>query len=240
MISFIITAKNEPYLEKTIEDIRKNTVGDIEILAEEDDGRGQRAMLNKLAKKATRPHILKLDAHCTIGPRFDEIMVRELGYKEVLMPLLFPLDGEQWTINHHNPMSSYVFDTRLVMHFGDHDKKAERNESMCVQGSCFMMETKNWFDWNVCDESLGPWGHQGAEVGIAVWKNGGKCVTTHKTYYGHVFRHLDSEFPYERDHKQIDETHKAVQKLKTKEIVSLVEKFHFPCDWQHEDVIQLR
>lgn len=238
MISIIIPTKNEPLLERTIDDIKENARTDIEILTEEDSGIGQRALMNKLAKQAKYDYVMKTDAHCSFGPAFDKILLDTIDDDMVLMPLLYPLNPEHWTINHHNPMSNYVFDTDLVMHFGEHNPKETLTRSMCVQGSCFMTKIANYFDWELADESLN-WGGQASEIGIKTYLNGGRCMTTKDTYYGHVFRHFDEDFPYERDHKEIAEGKKALQKLKTKAIAGLVEEFDYPVDWTPEKVSDL-
>lgn len=239
MISILITAKNEPYLQQTIEDIKRNAVGEIEILAENDDGRGQRAMLNKLARQAKGEYLMKVDAHCSFGYGFDVIMLEDMDDKTILAPYLMPLDAEKWIVSHHNKMSSYVFDTDLVMHFAPNNDEPV-NETMCLQGSCFMVAKQTYFDWNLCDESLGSWGCQGIELGIKAWNNGGRCLTTKKTYYGHLFRHSEIDFPYKRVQSEIDDTHnKFIKKFKKKDIRWLVERFGYPVDWTPEAVSKL-
>lgn len=235
MISILIATKNEPYLEKTIEDIREHAVTDIEILWKEDKGQGQRAILNELAGKAKHKYILKTDAHCSFGHGFDQIMLDNIEDDMVAAPLLFPLNAEQWEVSHHNRMDSFAFDTNLVMHHVQ-----GKGETMCMQGSCFMTTQKNFFDWELCDESLGSWGHQGVELGIQTWGHGGKCVIVSKTFYGHLFRHSEKDFPYQRNQKEIDDTHnKFIQKFKTKDIGWLVKKFDYPLDWTKEIVATL-
>lgn len=234
MISFIITAKNEPYLEKTIGDLLDNLeTNNAEIIAEEDDGRGQRAMINKLVAQSENDIICKVDAHCTFGPGFDRLLLEDLDERTVIAPALYPLDGETWTINHHNPMHNYAFNTKLIM---EHVPSAEGKvvETMCMQGSFFMCHKKFFYEANLCDESLGSWGSQACELGIQTWYNSGRCLTSKKTYYGHVFRHKDTDFPYTRNKEDIDATYnKFINKYKDYDFRWLVEKFNYPLDW-HE------
>jgi len=199
MISFLITSKNEEYLDQTIESLLLNSFHDNEIVSEEDDGRGQRAMINKLASLAKHNIICKVDAHCSFGPDFDKYLLEDLKEKTVIAPILYPLDGETWTVNHHNPMKAFHVDENFVMQHGEGD-------TPCMQGSFFMCYKKFFFEANLCDESLGSWGGQAVELGMQTKLNGGECVISDKTYYGHVFRHKDEDFPYERDQKKIDET----------------------------------
>lgn len=235
MISFIITAKNEPYLQKTIDDLRENALHDIEVLAQEDTGKGQRATLNELAKRAKYPIVAKVDAHCSFAPDFDDHLLKAFKSDMILAPVCYPLDGKTWTLNHHNPHTGFAFNTQMaVEHVGG------IGESMAMQGSFFMLTKKNWFDWNVCDESIGSWGHQGCELGTAAYKNGGRCYITDETFYGHVFRHTEDDFPYKRDLKEIDRTHaRFIERFKNKDIAGLIEKFDYPCDWDRQKVESL-
>lgn len=238
MISFLITAKNEPHLDKTIESLKQSVTTDIEIIAEEDDGRGQRAMLNKLARQAKGDILCKVDAHCSFAPNFDADLLEDFEENCIIAPQMFPLDPNTWLVNHHNRMSNFAFDSKFVMQHLP-EKKSMVNEVMCLQGSFFMLTKKNWFDWDICDESVGSWGCQGVELSKA-WYNNGKCLTSKKTYYGHVFRHTDADFPYERDQKEIDETYKRfVNKYKKHNVGWLVEKFNYPCDWSRQKVTAL-
>lgn len=233
MISIIIPSKNEPYLDKTVEYIHKNAHGVVEVLVGDDgkEGIGQRAMMNKLARQAKYPWIMKIDAHCSMGIGFDTIMLEDMRDNWIMAPLLMPLEAETWTINHHKKMSGYVFDSQLVMHHAPNTDQMLQ-ETMCLQGSCFLMSTENYWKWNICDESLGSWGGQAAELGIKAYLNGGTCYTTKKTYYGHLFRVNEEDFPYKRQQAEIDAGHQAVLKtLKTPAICPLVAKYDYPMDW---------
>ena len=193
-LSILIPSRNEPLLQKTVEDIKQHAEGEIEILAEEDTGLGQRALTNKLAQQATGNFLMKLDAHCSLSQGFDVKLLAEMDDKTILAPLLMPLDADNWAINGKKQMAQFVFDDNFVMQHAEGDV----GETMCLQGSAWVISKENYFGWNVCDESLGSWGGQAAELGIAAWLNGGRCKTTRSAYYGHLFRHKDEEFPYER------------------------------------------
>jgi len=236
MISFIITAKNEPLLDNTIKSIKDNAVTDIEILAEEDDGRGQRAMLNKLAQQSNGDILCKVDAHCIFAPNFDADILQDFTDNCIIAPQMFPLNPETMLVDHQNRMSNFAIDSELVMqHVPPVEDKV--TETMCLQGSFFMLTKANWFNWNICDESLGSWGNQGCEIGLKAWYNSGKCVTTKKTYYGHLFRHSDKEFPYDRNQAEIDDTHnKFKQQFLDNRLGWLVKKFNYPCDWTEDKV----
>lgn len=240
-LSIIIPSKNEPYLQKTIEDIQRNAVTNPEILVGIDDEEqiGQRAQMNKMARKAKGKYIMKTDAHCSFGPGFDRIMLEDIKDNQIMAPYLLVLDTENWKVRPDKKTSSYVFDSNLVMHYGVENTELI-NKTMCLQGSCFVTTLENYWNWNLCDESLGSWGGQASELGIKAYLNGGECVTTKKTYYGHLFRHNEEDFPYKRNMASIDASHQAiVARLKTKEIAGLVREFNYPCNWDEEKLRSL-
>lgn len=240
MLSIIIPSKQEPYLQKTVEDIKRNAVTDPEILVGIDDEEqiGQRAQMNKLARQAKGEYIMKSDAHCSFGPGFDRIMLDDIKDNQIMAPYLLVLDAENWKVRPDKKTSSYVFDSQLVMHYGVENKELI-NETMCLQGSCFMTRLENYWDWNLCDESLGSWGGQASELGIKAYLNGGVCVTTKKTYYGHLFRHSEEDFPYKRDKAKIDASHqKILASFRDMAIAGLIRKWKYPVDWT-EDAISL-
>lgn len=236
-ITIIIPSKNEKYLKKTILDIDEHAETDVEILFM--DGGGQREQMNHMAKNARGHYIMKVDAHCSFGPGFDRIMLEDMRENWILAPYLLPLDAEKWKVRFDKKMAGYVFDTELVMQHAENTQDLLQ-ETMCLQGSCWMIAKKNYFDWNICDESLGSWGSQAVELGIKAYLNGGACFTTKKTYYGHLFRVDELDFPYDRGHepgKQSNERMKAMYKNQL--IAPMIRKWNYPCDWTEEIVQSL-
>lgn len=118
-----------------------------------------------------------------------------------------------------NPQStSYCFDTELhFQYFGEYKKRQEGDlvETMSLQGSCFMLTRKKYWELGICDEEFGSWGAQGTEVACKTWLSGGKCIVNKKTWYAHLFRTQggDFGFPYKQDNKQISKARKKSQQL---------------------------
>lgn len=123
-------------------------------------------------------------------------------------------------------------------------------ETMCLQGSFFMMTREKYWELGVCDEAFGSWGNQGIEVAIKTWLSGGKCMVSHKTWYGHMFRPRvgDFGFPYppsgrtqekaknySRDLFFSDKYEKAIHPLSW-----LVEKFWPVPGWTQEDLDKIK
>jgi len=114
--SIIIPARNEPFLQNTIDDIFKNTAGKIEVIAMLDaywpnpplkdhsnlitvhTGKveGMRNNINSAARIATGKYLMKCDAHCMFGEGFDEILKADCEENWVSVPSRYSLDAEKW------------------------------------------------------------------------------------------------------------------------------------------------
>lgn len=128
MISVIIPARNEKFLQKTITNILENAEGDIEIIAicdgywpdppiQDDprvrllhntEPRGQRQSINDGARIARGDIIGKLDAHCAVGKGFNKIIERDLQDREVMVPEMYNLDIETWKPKHFDNYKAAV------------------------------------------------------------------------------------------------------------------------------------
>jgi glycosyltransferase involved in cell wall biosynthesis len=54
------------------------------------------------------------------------------------------------------------------------------NETMSIQGSCFMVTKERWFHLDICSEYFHSWGQQGVEVACKTWLSGGKVIVNRK------------------------------------------------------------
>ncbi len=235
-LSILIPARNEQYLEKTIADINAHKVLDIEVLWMEDDGLGQRGCTTELAKKAQGRYIMKTDGHCSFSHGFDLNLLEHILPKTILAPMLMPLDGESWSINGKKQMSQFRFGSDFVMQHHD----GPPGETMCLQGSCWVVLKEEYFNWNLGDPNMPSWGGQAVELGIKAFLNGGKCMTTSAAYYGHVFRAGDADFPYDRGASPGKlATEVLIWRYRNKSIAPLIERFGYPVDWTVDKVNEL-
>ena len=92
-LSILIPARNEEFLQKTIDDVFEHSETDTEVIVGLDGWHtklkkrpnlrifrksspiGQRAMQNLLARQSKAKFIMKLDAHCSLSQGFDRIML---------------------------------------------------------------------------------------------------------------------------------------------------------------------
>jgi glycosyltransferase involved in cell wall biosynthesis len=255
-LSVLIPACNEPHLQKTIDDVLKNSKGDTDVLVALDNwsnppeitpnsrvrvissSLGQRGATNALARLTDARFIMKLDAHCSMSGGFDIEMLKLMDDETILAPQMGVLDPISWTINGKKMTTRYCFDSNLVMQY---DEENGEEETMCLQGSCWMVDRETYWKWNLGDDSMPSWGGQATELGIKAFLNGGRCLSTKETYYGHVFRHTDTDFPYDRGENPGKE---AIDLLKkkylNKDLIPLIRKFNLPADWTEEKLVQLK
>lgn len=112
LLSVLIPARNEKYLQKTITNVLENIEGDTEIIAVLDgywsnppitdhprvtlihhtEARGQRPSVNEAAKIAKGKYLMKLDAHCAVDKGFDVKLVKDYKEGEVHIPRMYNLD----------------------------------------------------------------------------------------------------------------------------------------------------
>lgn len=122
MLSVLIPARNEKYLEQTIRNVLENAEGDIEILVALDgylpdpqivigddrvifvhheEAKGQRQSVNELARMAKGDYLMKLDAHCAVDKGFDVKLAADYQDGWVVVPRMYNLDVETWTPKRH-------------------------------------------------------------------------------------------------------------------------------------------
>lgn len=128
--------------------------------------------------------------------------------------------------------SAYLFNSQLEFKYFDalkHKQTKDLEETMSLQGSCFMATRENYWERELCDESWGSWGGQGAEVAIKTWLSGGKVMVNKKTWYAHMFRTKSGfGFPYANPG---NEQKRAKDKLRDTFLNDKWEKQVHPLSW---------
>lgn len=130
MLSVLIPARNERYLRATVEDVLRQAVGDLEVIAvldgppfdvslpedsrvrviRHDQPHGMRPSINEAAAVSSGDLLLKCDAHCAFAPGFDRVLTD--SYEDdswVMVPRRYSLDPVTWTIDHRDPARDYHF-----------------------------------------------------------------------------------------------------------------------------------
>lgn len=164
-----------------------------------------------------------------------------------------------WMAKNNPQSTSYAFDSEPhFQYFEDYKHRPEYKkdksekgltETMGLQGSCFMLTRKNYWEKEICDEKLGNWGNQGIEVACKTWLSGGKVLVNHKTWYAHMFRTQggDFGFPWPNSGKETEKTKANVKNLfwkkewkkQTQQLSWLIKKFWPVPGWTEEQLWQI-
>lgn len=129
MVSIIIPAHREPFLQKTIDSLLESAQGEVEILSVL-DGRspekpirpdkrvnvvtlkkhmGMRAAINTGISQARGEFIMKCDAHCSFGAGFDRILSENCAEDWLVIPRRYSLDDARWRRDLKRPIRDYHY-----------------------------------------------------------------------------------------------------------------------------------
>jgi hypothetical protein len=121
-VSFIIPSRcetdtiksGETVLQKTLQDIYLNAIGDFEVLVSFDgppyqdfnypnlkllkfpEPIGLKPSINRLAEEASGKYLFKLDAHCSISYGINEVLQMDMEDNWLVMPRFYVLDAWNW------------------------------------------------------------------------------------------------------------------------------------------------
>lgn len=122
--------------------------------------------------------------------------------------------------------TSFLFDKTLHFQYwrdysrtpkgkAEYDDPSGLNETMSIQGSCFMLTKERYLYLDICSEDFHSWGQQGVEVACKTWLSGGRVICNRNTWYGHMFRTQggDFSFPYENPQSLVNENRELSRKL---------------------------
>lgn len=112
-ISVLIPARNEEFLQQTIDDVFAHAETNVEVLVALDNWEnppcitvkqgqiittraGQRGATNLLARLAKGKYVMKLDAHCSLSQGFDKELLHDIEENSVIVPALHNLHAYDW------------------------------------------------------------------------------------------------------------------------------------------------
>lgn len=221
MISAILPARNEPYLQNTIDSLLDNAVGEIEVIVNLDgywpepflkadkrvvvihqtDPVGMRGGINAGAAIAKGEFLLKADAHCMFGPGYDKILTEDCKENQVMVPRRYRLDPKEWKIiEDGRPPIDYMY-LDFTLHGREWKEKTQDpvhkdlmiDDLMSSQGSVWFMPKTLFNKLDLMDDQhWGTFWNEFQEVGLKAWLGGYEVKINKKTWYAHW--HKDHEF----------------------------------------------
>lgn len=173
MLSIIVPARDEPYLNKTVEELLANAAGDVEIVVVFDGWGGELPADKRIKKVYFKPavgireairagvqksrgeYIMKIDAHCRIGEGYDEILKADCADNWIVTPTQYGLDAEDWERKQTPCDAMYLLypyitnGTRVLTYRPWQNRTMDRrnfliDEDMGMPGSCYLMTRKHW------------------------------------------------------------------------------------------------
>lgn len=207
MISVIIPARQEPYINKTIESLYDNASGEIEVIVILDgenadiDSRakvilhpaplGRRVCMNEGAAISRGEYLLHIDAHCSMTPEWDKRLQEVCADNTLVVSVIAAMNEETWQIKPRHYYTFVSLDKNLVEHWwGEYKELSDctvTEETMALTGCGWMIRKDYYQSLGGCDESLGQLGHLGPEWALQVWCNSGKLLLRTDVFCGHVF-----------------------------------------------------
>lgn len=162
-VTIVLPSRNEPFLQKTVDEIFKNAKGPVEVIAVLDaywpdpplkphddmvivhkgDVAGMRSNINTAARMATGKYFMKLDAHCMLGEGFDEILKADCEKNWIAVPSRYSLDGDKWQRTrgpHDYLFLTFPYTIDDLYGFGFHGRKWKGEKGLT--GSFWHMEKK--------------------------------------------------------------------------------------------------
>jgi len=144
MVSIIIPARNEQFLQQTIDSIIEKANGNYEILVGLDgywpkpslknhpnviiyhtsEPIGMRRMINSLVRISKGDVLMKIDGHCIVSKRFDTRLNSICEDGMICVPRQFSLDPISWKPNKRKRFVDYWFLSAPTIHLPEEERGA--------------------------------------------------------------------------------------------------------------------
>lgn len=159
---------------------------------------GMRNAINMGVAASKGEFIMRTDAHCIFSPGYDVVLTSQLEENWIVYPKRFFLDTDKWEIMDKAPniYNKLLIDSRPKFSGVDWpSRQKERgdldiDESMAMQGSCWIMRRSWWDKVIVVLESEGYGTHyqDSHEMVFKTWKAGGKLMVNKIAWHAHKHR----------------------------------------------------
>lgn len=219
MISVVIPSYKDPLLHHTVQDLLDRAEGEIEVVVVLDGywpkvplpadprvvtvhlggNRGMRGAINAGVLASRGEFIMRTDEHCMFDQGYDVKLTARFRDDWIVYPKRYFLDTERWEIMPKAPnvYNKLIIDWSRPKFSGIDWKSREKaraekdiDESMAMQGSCWIMK-RSWWDKVIVElQSDGYGTHYGDshEMVFKTWAAGGKLMVNKNTWHAHKHR----------------------------------------------------
>ena len=215
--------ENPDHIRKTIESLRENAVGPIEIIVSHDgkidggvggdftsyygDVQGQRRLLNDSIKYARGKYLFRIDGHCLMSPGWDARMKSSCKENTLVIVTFDSLDDDfkpkgkdnTFAILRPSMRQKFIRDWKPLKH------RLIEEEAMTISGTAFMVLRDGFSGF---DEDLGAYGGIGTELALRYWLTGGRVIIRTDTVCYHLFRR---NTPYEVPREEIETVYAKIK-----------------------------
>jgi len=229
LVSVIMPARDceKPYIQKTIDNLRKMARGPIEIIVVcdgwsgdfdctvicFDDVIGQRAVVNEGVNFATGKYIFRLDSHCALSQDWDARMKSSCGETDIVVPVYDHIDPDAWKPTGRDTAFWWLdkdLHCRSVRPWKPIHLREIEEDTMAFSGGAWMIRKKYYNQLGGHDESLGKHGAVGPEWSLKVWLTGGRVLIRTDVVCAHLFR---SKSPFGYDWTERENAFKKLRRM---------------------------
>ena len=207
-ISVIIPSINDPFLQRTIENVRENSDLSTEFIVINDGGDlpkslsdahiinhqttlGRRVSINQAAQVAKGKYLFILDAHCSMSRNWASKMTTSCKGKNLVYAIIRDMHPETWEYRpgcymHVSMNQEY---TEKWWRRKALDECDVEEESMTITGCAWMITKNRYWELGGYDENLGKYGWDGPEWTCKIWmgENPGRVILRTDVICGHIF-----------------------------------------------------
>ena len=219
-LSVIIPSYKDPLLQKTIDSLLQNSElgNELEVIAVLDGywptiplnddkrlrvvhlggNRGMRGAINAGVDISRGEYLMRTDEHATFGKGYDHILTSQMEDNWIVTPRRYFLDVVKWEVMDIPPVD---FMKLKIMNASEGVRKFSGveapgddsqliQESMAMQGSCWVMK-RSWWDkviGELQNEGYGPHYQDSHEMVFKTWQAGGRLMVNKNTWHAHKHR----------------------------------------------------
>jgi len=215
IVSIIIPSLKEKYLQRTIDNLKETAIGEIEILAIEDEKEeGRRVLINRAAQQAKGKFLFIIDAHCIMSHAWDAKMKQALeNYQDLVVAQLDGINEETWQVKDHYHRFVYLNRDLVEKWWGkSFEELPVVQETMAFTGCAWMVHKSRYWELGGYNETLEKYGGDGSEWALKIWLSGGRCLLHLDVVCAHLFKE-EGEETHSVLPEEIDDSYQKLREI---------------------------